>query len=1525
MSAVPSARTRASVRLGARPGWPGGIPAGHLLVALLVIGLLLRAYIAGVLVPQSGFRIDTGDFTSWAVKLAASGPGEFYETGYFSDYPPGYLYVLWALGSIGSALQPVLGLDITGGLVKLPGILGDLGAATMLFLLCRRAFDERIALAAAAAFLLNPGPIFNASVWGQVDAVGTMVMLGTIYLLARGWTEAASVGAVLALLVKFQYAFIIPVVAIVGLKRHLAGRSSDPVLDGRRDPLRVLTSVAAALATLVVLILPYGMSFYAPGDPNHSLIGKFLEAASTYTGVTINAFNLWMNPWSGLAGSGFWGCDVPNDVGCAGQGVALMLGSLNVSWQLLGTLLFAAVALFAFWRLWKRDDASGVLLAALLLAVAFFALPTRVHERYLFPALALAAPFVLRGWRWLLVYAALSLSFFMNVYWTYTYDWSFVQGPPLNPGIGGTPMVRDPLLATTVLSPPGIYLLSAGIVALLGWLIWLVATNAIDREATREPAAAVSPAAAPHPRFQARPRLAAEGAGAAGAAAVAIVAGPARESWLSRHLPRWLRTAPGDPFFRERPRRLDRIDLAIVVGLVLLAFLFRLWRLDVPRAQHFDEVYHGRSATEWLADWNNGWTRDTYEWTHPMLAKYLIAAGIVVANPNQVVAQTDLAAPPAALTVAVQRGSQDRVGSVVFTGAGTRIEARDALSGDEIAAWDATGTVTTLAFDDVDARLLVGYADRGTIDIYPLGGFLATSGPRAPPTQSGTLETELAAVSEIALPSNDQVILVRGSDAVTSLERTTGAALGRYAVRAGGIGYVASTEGSPATIVVTDMESGTVRFLDAGTLLPISDEGGEELAPLELPVTAAGPLVVLGSGDGQQVFLPAGPLPANLEHGGTPGSLAIVDGDEPDFIDTAPLPGTATGIAWNEVANIVFVSGTQDGRGAVWTVEPHGDGDASSTQDVGYAAFDTTELDGQPLALTVDISTHAPEDDHERLIVATATDRGGALVAVDAGSNAFAWRFAGIVFGAILAALAYLFAATLFGRRRLAVIAGLFVALDAMSYVMSRIAMNDIFVAVFILAAYLLFWQVWSGRWARSAWWALPLTGVLIGLAAASKWTGFYALAGLLVLSLARSQLGRLVLVGLIAVAAIVGGIGAPWPFLVLTLLALTLALFFVYQQPIRISAADLLAIPATGVVLGALGLAFAIAFPTIADARNPDGAVELLFGILARGAQAGWPLLVMIGIAVVLIGLRAVASLTDGASDRAWWQPAALGGFGWSWIGACLVIVPLVVYGLTYLPYLQLGHTWAGASSGPGYGWTIDELHAQMFGYHFGLQAGHPASSPWWSWPLDLKPVWFHSSEFDGSRIGVIYNGGNPILTWAGVPAMVAAGLLAWRRRSLALVLLVMAFAFQWLPWTRIERASFMYHYLTALPFALIAVAAFVDEALRRPWLRDIAIAFLAAAVVAGILVFPLASALPMPDWYINAARALPPWNYDFKFPDPPQGDRGALLEVNTLKLFFGALVAAAAVGFALLGRDLLGTRWPGRFGGAGVSRSTE
>ena len=655
--------------------------------------------------------------------------------------------------------------------------------------------------------------------------------------------------------------------------------------------------------------------------------------------------------------------------------------------------------------------------------------------------------------------------------------------------------------------------------------------------------------------------------------------------------------------------------------------------------------------------------------------------------------------------------------------------------------------------------------------------------------------------------------------------------------------------------------------------------------------------------------MPVGAQPGNPGAFPATGGGIAVFGHSFSLIGTTPLPGAPRQIAWEPVVNMVYVTGVTDDGGSpvLWAVEPHGESGGGGQLRSGFSVWDSTALPGEPLAIAVDAVDTGTTDDDAQILVVTAPASeatSGALVGVDTREDAIAWRMAGVAFGAILVGLIYLLAATMFRRRRIAVLAAIFVAVDGMSYVMSRIAMNDIFTATFIVAAYLLFWQVWSGRWRGSAWWALPLTGVLIGLAAASKWVGFYALAGLLILVLVRSPLGRLLLVGMIGFLLIVAGIDAPWPFLVVCAAAFAIAMLIVWRWPIRLRGEELLALPATGLVLGGIGLAFALAYGQVAG-RQPKDAVETVFAFLARGAQASWPAWIMLAVAAALILVRAAFSLRA-RNDARWWAPEELGGFSWPWVGACLVIVPLAVYFLAYVPYLALGHTIAIPNVGPGYAWSLDELHAQMFGYHFGLTAGHPSSSPWWSWPLDLKPTWFYGHSYDDRTTAAIYNGGNPVLFWAGIPAMVFAGIMAWRRRSLALVLVVVAFAFQFLPWTRIERATFMYHYFTAVLFAMVALAYAVDELLVRPDWRPYGIAFLSLAAVVGILVFPLGSALAMPDWYINAARALPPWNYAFQFPGPPSGERAQLVSSNLPKLLAGLAVGFVAAVFALLGRDV-------------------
>ena len=220
------------------------------------------------------------------------------------------------------------------------------------------------------------------------------------------------------------------------------------------------------------------LGFLPPADPTTSLVGKLCEAANTYTGFSINAFNLWRNPWTGLGDTLQRGDDTV---------VGLVLGGVSLTWQQVGTLLFVGFAILALVVVARRDDIRGVVLSALLLAITFFALPTRVHERYLFPALALGALLIFSGRIWPWLYGAISVVFFANIYWLYSEDWSFITDRVYNPGVGGLAMAQDAFLQSTLLTDAGIWLLGLLITVVLGVVAWLAIRLARSPREAAEP------------------------------------------------------------------------------------------------------------------------------------------------------------------------------------------------------------------------------------------------------------------------------------------------------------------------------------------------------------------------------------------------------------------------------------------------------------------------------------------------------------------------------------------------------------------------------------------------------------------------------------------------------------------------------------------------------------------------------------------------------------------------------------------------------------------------------------------------------------------------------------------------------------------------------------------------------------------------------------------------------------------------------------------------------------------------------
>ena len=396
--------------------------------------------------------------------------------------------------------------------------------------------------------------------------------------------------------------------------------------------------------------------------------------------------------------------------------------------------------------------------------------------------------------------------------------------------------------------------------------------------------------------------------------------------------------------------------------------------------------------------------------------------------------------------------------------------------------------------------------------------------------------------------------------------------------------------------------------------------------------------------------------PALYVVGGT--SLSRIDLSQdlgttaPQLVKTLTMPGEVRRVLFDGASQQVHVLGiAPDGSGdTIYVVEPN-----------GIAVYADARLPFTATSWAMDSDWQRPATDRQQ-ILAFAADGASASVAV--GGHAFAWRFPGVIFGAMTVGVLFLLLRLLFRRRSVAVIAGLLALADGMMFVQSRIAMNDVYVGFFVLAAFTVFAALWTGRW--KGWLAfvlaLPLVGVLLGLGLASKWVALYALGGIGILVLARSALGRIVIVlGLAGIAATLGYMAiATSPtattsngnlFFLALMIALTLlAVVVTVLHPVAWSLEEM---RFAAYVPGALGIAGAlVGFAMGVGTIPPEGAPAPGLIVLAvSGALIALSILAIVGFCVgAMLGVGPLApprEPDDPAASCPRPTPPRMAGFG--------------------------------------------------------------------------------------------------------------------------------------------------------------------------------------------------------------------------------------------------------------------------------------
>jgi Gpi18-like mannosyltransferase len=361
-----------------------------ILAVLLLVSFLVRV----LLFPLQGYPIDTGDFISWFGTAAAHGIRPFYIVTW-SDYPPFNVYIFWFFGSLANAVS-TYGIN-ADNIVKLAPNLFDLGTALLIYIFVRKQSTFKLALAATALYTFNPAVIYNAAVWGQFDAIYTFFLILSLMLALKSKPKLSAAALAIGLLTKPQGIALAPLIAFLIYKKN-----------GLKQ---MLVSVLVFAGTVFLVIAPFDWG----GSPVTFLSNIYFGAYRGYAYTSINAFNLW----------GLYGLWVPD-------------GNLFI----VGWALFGAFAAFTLYFLHKRFNASDEFLAifaAFMLFFAFFMLPTRIHERYLFPAisvLALMFPFLKKARP---LYAVLTATLLINQ--AYVLYWLNAYYPNAGPNLTGDPVV----------------------------------------------------------------------------------------------------------------------------------------------------------------------------------------------------------------------------------------------------------------------------------------------------------------------------------------------------------------------------------------------------------------------------------------------------------------------------------------------------------------------------------------------------------------------------------------------------------------------------------------------------------------------------------------------------------------------------------------------------------------------------------------------------------------------------------------------------------------------------------------------------------------------------------------------------------------------------------------------------------------------------------------------------------------------------------------------------------------------------
>jgi dolichyl-phosphate-mannose--protein O-mannosyl transferase/Gpi18-like mannosyltransferase len=609
-------------------------PETKSVLILLGIALIVRLLIS--LMFNTGHPTDINNFRAWCMEVSKRGIHDFFQpppTGVWCDYPPGYIYILYALGSIYKLFDPSFqswNTSIFTTLIKLPGIISDVINIYLIYYLTRRYVPFQVAIGTATIYAFHPAIFYESAIWGQMDSVIMLfLLLSVIYLIDHKYSLSI-IATALGCMIKPQGILLIPFLAFVMLYNKAFKQ--------------ILIGILASLAFIILMTLPVTDSFSGVFT---WLWEHYIAQANLYPYSSIQTFNLWSltGVWKNdsreilgithkIWGIIFFGAfyisclfyyvfkskeklpktekekeDLETELKIKEfklekqnelNNIDAELEEIKKTYTDERELKMREVQLEKLKKYKSRDleeadvkfnklnedritsietksEALSIIHAASLILLGFFLFPTRMHERYLFVGLSFLAISTALNFNLKNLYYMISATFLINLFFEF-------PGTKTDLGVPQFIINWNNLLSAGHMYTENfgffwftpIALLNIYIVFAIILKLWLKPLLSIDF--------------------------------------IELLTNTDKEKSSSKEV----RTG----FSVPKIQKIDKNDWLIILGISVTSFLVRIFYLNLPEEMIFDEVYHARAAGEYLRSIN------PFEWVHPPLSKLIISSGV---------------------------------------------------------------------------------------------------------------------------------------------------------------------------------------------------------------------------------------------------------------------------------------------------------------------------------------------------------------------------------------------------------------------------------------------------------------------------------------------------------------------------------------------------------------------------------------------------------------------------------------------------------------------------------------------------------------------------------------------------------------------------------------------------------------------------------------------------------------------------------------------------------------------------------